>query len=104
MKKIFILEGLGCANCAAKIETQAKNLEGVNNATVDFVSKKLTLEFADENEFDRIFREVTSIVKKIEPDVKVISNDKNKSDKNTIILDGLGCANCAAKIEKEVNN
>ncbi|MFA6950933.1 MAG: heavy-metal-associated domain-containing protein, partial [Lentimicrobiaceae bacterium] len=33
MRKIFILEGLGCANCAAKIEAQTKNLEGVNNAT-----------------------------------------------------------------------
>lgn len=104
MKKILILEGLGCANCASKIEAQTKNLEGVNNATVDFVSKKLTLEFADENEFNKILGEITSIVKKIEPDVKVISTDKNKSDKSTIILEGLGCANCAAKIEKEVNN
>jgi Cd2+/Zn2+-exporting ATPase len=104
MKKIFILEGLGCANCAAKIEAQTRNIDGVNDATVDFVSKKLTMEFADENEFHRIFEEVTSIVKKIEPDVKVKSTEKIKSDKNTIILNGLGCANCAAKIEREVNN
>lgn len=102
-KKVLILENLGCANCAAKIETQTKGIQGVNNATVDFVSKKLTIE-ADKKEFNRILDEVTALVKKIEPDVKVIDTDKNKGNKSTIILDGLGCANCAAKIEAEVNN
>lgn len=104
VKKALILEGLDCANCAAKIETQTKSLEGVNDATVDFVSKKLTIEVADKREFNRIFGEVAAIVKKIEPDVKVIDADKNKGNKRTIMLDGLGCANCAAKIETEVKN
>ena len=103
-KKVLILEDLGCANCAAKIETQTKNLEGVNNATIDFVSKKLTIEVADKKEFNRILQEVTTIVKRIEPDVKVIDADKNKGNKNIIMLEGLGCANCAAKIEAEVKN
>lgn len=103
-KKVLILEGLGCANCAAKIETQTKSLEGVNNATVDFVSKKLTIEVVDKKEFNRILEEVTAIVKRIEPDVKVVDTDKNKGNKNIIMLEGLGCANCAAKIETEVKN
>nr|WP_312579728.1 heavy metal translocating P-type ATPase [Sedimentibacter sp.] len=103
-KKVLILEGLDCANCAAKIETQTKSLEGVNNATVDFVSKKLTIEVADKKEFNRILGEVTAIVKKIEPDVKVVDADKNKGNKSIIMLEGLGCANCAAKIETEVKN
>ncbi|OLN30119.1 heavy metal translocating P-type ATPase [Desulfosporosinus metallidurans] len=104
VKKVLILEGLDCANCAAKIETQTKSLEGVNNATVDFVSKKLTIEASDKKEFNRILGEVTAIVKRIEPDVKVIDADKNKDNKRIVMLDGLGCANCAAKIETEVNN
>ena len=104
LKKKLILEGLNCANCAAKIETQTKSLEGVKNATVDFVSKKLTLEVADKKEFNKILGEVTAIVKKIEPDVKVVDADKNKGNKSIIILEGLGCANCAAKIEMEVKN
>jgi len=103
-KKVLILEGLDCANCAAKIEAQIKGIDGVNNATVDFVSKKLTIEVADKKEFNRIVGDVTSIVKKIEPDVKVVDTDKNKSNKSVIMLEGLGCANCAAKIETEVNN
>lgn len=72
MRKTLILDNLGCANCAAKIETQIKSLVGIDNAAVDFVSKRLTLEIADENEFNRILGDITSIVKKIEPDVKVV--------------------------------
>lgn len=104
MKKTLLLKGLGCANCAAKIEMQTKNIIGVNSAAVDFVSKKLTIEIADEKEFNRISDEIVDIVKKIEPDVKVTDTTKNKNEKNTAILEGLGCANCAAKMETAINN
>jgi len=72
IKRVLILEGLACAGCAAKIEAQAREIPGVKNAAVDFVTKKLTLEAADKKEFTRIFTEVTAIVRKLEPDVKVI--------------------------------
>ncbi|MFA6819888.1 MAG: cation transporter, partial [Bacteroidaceae bacterium] len=71
MKMTLLLQGLDCANCAAKIETQPKNISGVNDVAVDFVSKKLTIEIADEKDSNRIFSEIVDIVKKIEPDVKV---------------------------------
>ncbi|MFA6873812.1 MAG: heavy metal translocating P-type ATPase [Bacteroidaceae bacterium] len=103
-KKIIILQGLGCANCAAKIETQTQNISGINSAAVDFVSKKLTIEIADEKDFTRIFSEIADIVKKVEPDVKVIDTTKNKYTKNTAILEDLGCANCAAKMEAAIKN
>ena len=47
MKKNFKLEGLDCANCAAKIEKNVKKLDGVKDATVSFFAQKLVLE-ADE--------------------------------------------------------
>ncbi|MFT8312762.1 MAG: HAD-IC family P-type ATPase [Clostridium sp.] len=71
-KRELILEGLCCANCAAKIENKSKNILGVSSANIDFVSKKLTLEIENENEIIRILEEAKSIVKKIEPDVKII--------------------------------
>lgn len=43
-KRVLILEGLSCANCAAKIEKEVGSLEEVGFAAVDFVSKRLTLE------------------------------------------------------------
>ena len=38
MKKIIKLEGLCCANCAAKIEEGVKKLDGVNNASLSFMT------------------------------------------------------------------
>ena len=46
-KKVFILEGLDCANCAMKIENKVKEMPTVSAATVDFVSKKLRVEVAN---------------------------------------------------------
>ena len=42
MKKTFKLEDLDCANCAAKMETAINKLEGVQKATVSFMTQKLT--------------------------------------------------------------
>jgi len=103
IKKVLKLEGLGCANCAAKMEIEARNLEGVNSAFVDFVTKKMTIVAADKNDFDRIVGEVNALVKRIEPDVRVIDTDSQKSNKSIIRLEGLGCANCAAKMETGIN-
>lgn len=72
MKHIIMLEGLGCANCAAKIEAQTKKIGGISSAMVDFVSKKLTIEISDEHELNRIFTDIKALVNRIEPDVKVI--------------------------------
>lgn len=70
MKKTFKLEGLCCANCAAKIESAVKKLKGVSSATVNFMTTKMTIEGEDEI-FDDIIKAATDIVKKIEPDVVV---------------------------------
>ncbi|MGE4415413.1 MAG: heavy metal translocating P-type ATPase [Bacteroidales bacterium] len=102
-KKVLILEGLDCANCAAKIEAQAQNLDGVKSASVDFVSKKMTIEADDKKEFGRILQEVSAIVNKLEPDVKIVDTEKTKANKSMVMLEGLGCANCAAKMEKEIS-
>lgn len=70
MKKIFILEDLDCANCAAKIENGINELDCVNKASVTFMTKKLVLE-ADEDNMDKAIEEATKIIKKIEPDVEM---------------------------------
>lgn len=67
MKKRFKLEELCCANCAAKMEVGIKKIDGVNDATVNFLAQKLSVD-ADEARFDEIMQEVVSLCKKIEPD------------------------------------
>ena len=67
MKKRINLENLDCANCAAKMEDAIKKLDGVNDATVSFMTQKLTLD-AEEGRFDEILKEVVEVCGKIEPD------------------------------------
>lgn len=67
MKKKFILEGLDCANCAAKIEKAISELDGVKEATVNFMTTKLIIDGEDEK-MPKIIKEAEKIVKKIESD------------------------------------
>lgn len=67
MKKKFILEGLDCANCAAKMEKAINELDGVKEATVNFMTTKLVIDGEDEK-MSTIISEAEKIVKKIEPD------------------------------------
>ncbi len=57
MKKVFKLEDLDCANCARKMEDGIKKIDGVTDASVNFLAQKLTLE-ADDDRFDAILKEV----------------------------------------------
>lgn len=71
MKKVFVLEDLDCANCAAKIENALNGLEGVLSATVSFMTSKLTLETEDEK-MDEILAEAEKLIKKVDSDVTLI--------------------------------
>ncbi|MGB4659850.1 MAG: cation transporter [Mobilitalea sp.] len=68
MKKTFRLEGLECANCAAKMEKAINELDGVKEATVNFMTTKLVIEGEDEK-MPVIIEATEKIVKKIESDV-----------------------------------
>jgi len=67
MKKRFKLEGLECANCAAKMERAINELDGVKEATVNFMTQKLVIEGEDEK-MPTIIEEAEKIVKNIGPD------------------------------------
>ena len=67
MKKRFNLVDLDCAACAAKMGDAIKCIVGVTDASVSFMTQKLTLE-ADEGRFDAILDEVVRVCKKVEPD------------------------------------
>ena len=70
MKKTFILEELDCANCASKIEEGIKKVEGIENASVNFMTRKMVIEYNEENEIE-IIEKVKKVVKKVEPDIKI---------------------------------
>ena len=70
MKKKFKMEDLECANCAAKMEALIKQIPGVNDASVNFMMQKLTID-ADDARFDEIMQEVVAVCKKVEPDCQI---------------------------------
>ena len=71
MKKTFKLIDLDCAHCAAKMEAAIKKLDGVTDATVSFMTQKLTIE-GDDARFDDIVKEAVKVCKKVEPDCEVV--------------------------------
>ncbi|MCI8600445.1 MAG: heavy-metal-associated domain-containing protein [Oscillospiraceae bacterium] len=71
MKKVFKMEDLDCANCAAKMEAAILKIDGVAAANVSFMSQKLTIE-ADDSRFDDIMKEVVRVCKKVEPDCTIL--------------------------------
>lgn len=71
MKKVFKMEDLDCANCAAKMERGIAKIDGVISANVSFMSQKLTIE-ADNAKFDEIVKEAVKVCKKIDADCKIV--------------------------------
>lgn len=69
MRKIIKLEGLCCANCAAKIEEGIKKVEGVKEASLSFMTQRLTIEAEDGME-DLVVAAAKKISNKIEPDAE----------------------------------
>lgn len=70
MKKTYVLDGLCCANCAAKMEKGIAKLEGVESAAISFLAGKLVVETAGEVPADLI-RQIEKVVKKVDSDVEV---------------------------------
>lgn len=71
MKKIYRLEDLDCANCAAKMERGIQKIKGVHHVTVSFLTQKMMIEAEDES-FNHIMEQVIVICKKVEPDCRIM--------------------------------
>lgn len=65
MIKKFRIDGLDCANCAAKIENKISKLNGVRSASLSFMTGKLVLE-ADDGVMDEIVEKAKTIINRIE--------------------------------------
>ena len=64
------IEGLDCPNCAAKVERKINTLEGIKEANVDFLGKKIVV-LADEISENELVELIQTEVDKIEDGVKV---------------------------------
>ncbi|MFR4350233.1 MAG: cation transporter [Roseburia sp.] len=71
MKKKFKLQDLDCANCAAKMEEAIRNIPGVNDVNVSFMTQKMTVDAADDR-FDEIMEKVAAVCARVDPDCKIL--------------------------------
>lgn len=70
MKKTYKID-VDCANCANKMEDAAKNTAGVKNATVNFMTLKMIVEFEDGQEPAAVMKQVLKNCKKVEDDCEI---------------------------------
>ena len=105
-KRVYILENLGCAHCASKMEERIQALEGVESATITFATKQLRLGAADP---DALLPQIRKICTSIESEVKVVPRNpapaaSTDTTTKTYLLENLGCAHCASKMEEQIAN
>ena len=103
-KRVYILENLGCAHCASKMEEQIQHLDGVENATITFATKQLRVTAADP---DALLPQIRKICTSIESEVKVVPRNPKPSASADVttriyLLENLGCAHCASKMEEQI--
>ena len=102
-KKVYILEGIDCANCAAKIEAKLRQMPEVGFASVAFATKQLRVSANNQAE---LLPKMQAVVDSIEDGVTIVPRQRKKlsgiSNTKVYILEGLDCANCAAKIEAKL--
>ena len=71
MKKVFKMEDLDCANCAAKMERAVAKIDGVDSVSISFMAQRMAIE-ADEARFEEIMDRVVKACRKVEPDCRIL--------------------------------
>ncbi|MBU5432433.1 cadmium-translocating P-type ATPase [Intestinimonas sp. MSJ-38] len=102
-RKVYIIDGLDCANCAAKIERKINQLEEVEEATLTFATKQLRVTAKDP---DALLSQMLEIARSVEGTATITPRGEGVPRgmrRKTYRIDGLDCANCAAKIEGKIN-
>ena len=74
-RKVYILENLDCANCAAKIERKLSKLPELNDVSVTFATKQLRFEAEDP---EAVLPKIRETIQSMEPDVEVVERTRGK--------------------------
>lgn len=70
MKKTYKVE-VDCANCANKMEIATKNVEGVKDASINFMMLKMNVEFEDGADEKATMKKVLKACRKVEDDCEI---------------------------------
>ena len=70
MKKTYKID-VDCANCANKMEDATKKTTGVKDATVNFMTQKMIVEFEEGQDVKSVMKEVLKNCRKVEDDCEI---------------------------------
>lgn len=89
MRKVYRIENLDCANCAAKIERKLAQLPGVQEVSIVFATKQLRITAADP---DALLPEIRAAAAALEPDVTISPKEKSAPAADQASPHQQGCA------------
>ncbi len=99
-QQVYIIEGLDCANCAAKVEAKIQQMPEVQAATLVYATKQLRVTADNHN---GLMKKMEDVANSVESGVTITPRKRSKSaSTKTYIIEGLDCANCAAKVEAKL--
>lgn len=97
----WTLDNVSCASCAATIEAEVAKQSGVKKTTLNFVTKRMTVETKEAKD-DAFWKHLETIAKKQEPSLCLVRN--TPSSKRLYTVSGIDCPVCAAKVETALAN
>lgn len=71
MKKSYDIE-VDCANCAIEMEDAINKVKGIKEASINFMMKKLDIEFEDGADINQVISEANKTVQKLDDEMKII--------------------------------
>lgn len=71
MEKTFKIE-VDCANCANLVESAIKKVEGIQNASITFMTQKMKIEFCEGVDEEKLMKQILKTARKIEPDFEIL--------------------------------
>ena len=107
MKKVYNIKNIHCADCARSLEEVINDIKEVQFARINFVTEKFELEISD-SEFEVTLVKIKKIIRDFSRNVELFEEvNKNpqygsKRGQIRLILKGVECANCGAKISEAV--
>jgi Cu+-exporting ATPase len=95
MEKKFLVEGMHCASCVARVEKQVSAIDGVSSVAVSINNQSMRVVINDESLIDEIIKKVSDIgyQAKLEDTSKEIS----------VRVKGITCSNCVKTIEQTLS-
>lgn len=104
IKREIVLDGLNCAHCAEVINEKVNKLQEIDEANLNFINKVLTVNIDSEFNQDEVINKIIKIIDDTEPGLNIkVKEEKTKSKKKELVLNGLNCAHCAEVICEKVD-